>query len=89
MLICRFTDTSRNDWVYWSQYLSRYVLDFVCFPIALRVLTIVEVGGYFLMSSNDIILYAGIAALCVFFIVVGMWAYNRYQNRKSEYIEID
>lgn len=48
-----------------------------------------ESGGYFLMSSNDIILYAGIAALCVFFVVVGMWAYNRYQRRKSEYIEID
>jgi len=51
--------------------------------------TIIEFGGYFLMSFNDILLYAGIAAVVVFCIVVGMWAYNRYQNRKSEYIEID
>jgi len=47
------------------------------------------VEGYFIFTFNEILMWIGIIIAFIIVVAVSLWAYNKYQNRKSEYIEID
>jgi len=47
------------------------------------------VDGYFIFTFNEIIMWIGVILAFVIILCIGIWAYNKYQNRKAEYIEID